>query len=148
MITNKRPAALLLLTLLVLAAACASGGQRSATSNSSLVTAEDIAKYPNEPIEMIIARKVPGVTASRDSDGDIILVIRGAASVMNQPRPPLFVLNDIPLLTRTNALANIDPLDIASISVLKGTEAALYGIDGADGVVVVKTKMGGARKSN
>ena len=148
MITNNRPAALLLLTVLGVAAACASGGQRSASSNSSVVTAEDIAKYPNEPIEMIIARKVPGVTASRDSDGDIILVIRGAASVMNQPRPPLFVLNDIPLLMRTNALANINPLDIASIRVLKGADAGLYGIDGADGVVVVTTKAAGARKSN
>ena len=37
-------------------------------------------------------------------------------------------------------LASRNPLDIASIKVLKGTDAAIYGMNGAHGVSVIKMK--------
>src|SRR5205085_2072946 len=43
----------------------------------------------------------------------------------------------------TNRAADIDPNDIETITVLKGPEAAaLYGIDAANGAVVITTKRG------
>ena len=146
MITIKRRAALAVMTIIGLSAGCASGGQRSATTDSSLVTAEDIAKYPNEPIEKIIERKVPGVTVAQTADG-ITLMIRGARTTNDLPKPPLYVVNDVPFQAGADgALTGINPLDIASIKVLKGPEAAIYGIDGANGVIIIKTKSGSRPK--
>ena len=45
----------------------------------------------------------------------------------------------------TAAAADINPEDIESLTVLKGPEAsALYGIDAANGAIVITTKRGHA----
>src|SRR5213080_5365752 len=45
----------------------------------------------------------------------------------------------------TNRAADLNPDDIATLTVLKGPEAAaLYGIGGAHGAIVITTKHGGA----
>lgn len=79
--------------------------------------------------------------------------IRGVASVSSGSRP-LFVVDGVPLndtdLTSNqganqglNPLANINPNDIESISVLKDASAtAIYGSRGSNGVVIVTTKSG------
>jgi TonB-dependent starch-binding outer membrane protein SusC len=40
-------------------------------------------------------------------------------------------------------LSGINPEDIESIKLLRGADATLYGIDGANGVIVITTKRGG-----
>jgi TonB-dependent SusC/RagA subfamily outer membrane receptor len=45
------------------------------------------------------------------------------------------------------ALTGINPHDIESIRVLKGAEAGLYGIEGANGVIVITMKRGGKAAS-
>ncbi len=79
--------------------------------------------------------------------------IRGVASVSSGARP-LFVIDGVPLndtdLTSNqganqglNPLANINPNDIASMSVLKDASAtAIYGSRGSNGVVLITTKSG------
>ncbi|HEY6901995.1 MAG TPA: SusC/RagA family TonB-linked outer membrane protein [Puia sp.] len=58
---------------------------------------------------------------------------------------PLVVVNGIPLVTDWY---NINPEDIESIDVLKGTSAsALYGSRGKDGAIMVTTKRGSGSKS-
>lgn len=55
-------------------------------------------------------------------------------------KDPLFVIDDI---IRTKADFDLlDPTEVESISVLKDAAAAIYGILGANGVVVIKTKRG------
>lgn len=57
---------------------------------------------------------------------------------------PLVVVNGIPLVTDWY---NINPEDIESITVLKGTSAsALYGSRGKDGAIMITTKRGGSSK--
>ena len=51
---------------------------------------------------------------------------------------PLFILNGTPIEEST--FSRIIPLDIQKLSVLKGTETTIYGIRGANGVIVVETK--------
>jgi TonB-linked SusC/RagA family outer membrane protein len=86
------------------------------------------------------------------------ITIRGNTSITGDNQP-LFVVNGIPMDNRSqgaggtayggvdfgNAIQDINPDDIASITVLKGPNAsALYGSRGANGVILITTKTGRA----
>src|SRR5688572_18944317 len=119
---------------------CAPAASRGSGVDGTLITAEDIEKNPNLPIESLIQRKVPGVMVTRATDGSIALQIRGASSINGEIPSPLYVLNDLPFNPGPGgALTGINPRDIVSIKVLKGGDA-LYGLQGANGVIVIKTK--------
>lgn len=65
--------------------------------------------------------------------------VRGISSV-NSNSNPLFIVDDVPI----NNISSINPDDIASLEVLKDASAtAIYGVRGANGVVIIKTKKGG-----
>ena len=65
--------------------------------------------------------------------------IRGITSI-NSNSNPLYIVDDVPI---TN-INTINPDDIASVEVLKDASAtAMYGVRGANGVVIIKTKRGG-----
>jgi TonB-dependent SusC/RagA subfamily outer membrane receptor len=75
--------------------------------------------------------------------GGIAVRIRGVTSPVGN-NEPLYVVDGIPIQAGPGgSLFGINPHDIASIDVLKGTAAAIYGVRGANGVIVVKTKRGG-----
>jgi TonB-dependent SusC/RagA subfamily outer membrane receptor len=85
--------------------------------------------------------RFPGVTVMRTSDGGIAVRIRGTTSFMSG-NEPLYVLDGIPIQAGPGgSLTGINPHDIASIEVLKNpAETAMYGMRGANGVIVIKTK--------
>jgi TonB-dependent starch-binding outer membrane protein SusC len=131
--------------LVALAAACAPAATQSGggTSNAAIITAEDLERYPNVPIEKILERKVPGLEAIRTSTGGIALRIRGVSAWDGTERPPLYILNGTPIAAGPEgALPNISVDDIETIKVLRGPETAIYGVDGANGVIVITTKRG------
>lgn len=87
--------------------------------------------------------------------------IRGNNSFFGNSQP-LIIVDGIPYsndqVTTTNqvqnggayssGLANLDPNDIASMNVLKGSSAAaLYGSRASNGVIVITTKSGSARRT-
>jgi TonB-dependent SusC/RagA subfamily outer membrane receptor len=110
-----------------------------------MVTSKDF-QDPNESIEQVLQRKVPGVLVTRTGDGGIALQIRGVSSYNGAVTPPLYVLNGVTFHPGPGgALTGINPHDIESIKVLKGAEAGLYGIEGANGVIVITTKQPGKR---
>jgi TonB-dependent SusC/RagA subfamily outer membrane receptor len=55
---------------------------------------------------------------------------------------PLYVVDGVPVDAGPNGTLNwLNPLDIASITVLKyGASTAIYGVRGANGVIVITTK--------
>jgi TonB-dependent starch-binding outer membrane protein SusC len=140
-------AAVPLCALLVLAGACAPAAtRREAQSGAGVVTAEDIERQQNKPIEMVLQEKVPGLTIRRTSDGSLAFQIRGATTITGENAPPLFVLNDLPTEPGPGGtLPGVNPYDIESIKVLKGPDAAIYGMRGANGVIVIRTKKPGTR---
>jgi TonB-dependent starch-binding outer membrane protein SusC len=144
--TSSFPGFALSVAVLVgLAAACASGSTRSAPPQKGTVTAEDIANHPNEPIERVLQRKVPGLVVTRAADGGIALQIRGATSFSGS-NAPLYVIDDTPIEPGPGgSLPGIDPYTIESIKVLKGADAGIYGIRGLNGVIVITTKKPGKR---
>ncbi len=71
------------------------------------------------------------------------LRVRGTGSI-NSSSEPLYVVDGVPV-TNTK---NLNPADFESISVLKdASSAAIYGAQGANGVVLITTKKGKAGKS-
>lgn len=76
------------------------------------------------------------VTAGSGSPGaGLNILIRGVQS--NGDNSPLYVVDGN--LTDPNL---INPNDIESITVLKDAQAAIYGVRGANGVIIIKTKSG------
>ncbi len=119
-----------------------------------------------EPDELVNARetnltnalnaKVAGVQviSSSGSPGSSANIrIRGNTSI-NGNNSPLFVVDGIPIdnqefgngvagVDQSNRVVDLNPSDIASLTVLKGPAAtALYGIRAANGAVVITTKRG------
>ena len=126
------------------ASGCSARQGNHEPSSGTLITSEDL-QNPNLSIEQVLQRKVPGLRVSRATDGSLVLQLRDSDSYRGGT-PPLYVLNGLPYRPGPGgALTGINPLDIASIQVLRGAEAALYGIDGVNGVIVITTKMGGSR---
>ncbi|WP_417291373.1 SusC/RagA family TonB-linked outer membrane protein [Corallibacter sp.] len=115
-----------------------SQNKKDVTGAVSLVTSEtlDVLK----PIEPALALQgtVSGVSigsASGSPGSGYNIVIRGTSS--NGSNAPLVIIDGY-----TGNLNSINPDDIESISILKDAQAAIYGIAGANGVVLVKTKSG------
>ena len=128
---------------IALIAGCKSGqrtGNDAPPAPRADVTSEDIQRAPGQSIEEILKGRVAGVTVTR-IDGGIAVRIRGATSIYGS-NEPLYVLDGIPIAPGPGgSLTGIDPYDIESIVVLKDpADTALYGMRGANGVIVIKTK--------
>ncbi|WP_192085261.1 SusC/RagA family TonB-linked outer membrane protein [Algoriphagus sp. Y33] len=109
-----------------------------------------------------LSGKVAGVNVTPPSTGaagSSRVVIRGGSSLTGNDQP-LYVVNGIPIESGNlgnagmwggndsgDGLSSISPDDIESMSVLKGNAAAaLYGARAANGVILITTKSGTARK--
>ena len=110
--------------------------------NNSVVTAEDIERAPGQPIEKIVADRVPGVSLAQGSDGRLSLRIRGPGSFQSS-NEPLYVIDGVPVEPGTGSgLSGINPHDVESIEVVKDAPGTTqYGVRGANGVIIVKTKL-------
>lgn len=113
----------------------------SAAPSEKVVTAEDIQRTPGASLDQAMAAKFSGVWITRASDGGLRIRIRGTTSLMGN-QEPLYVLDGVPLQSGLGGnLAGIVPADIESIEVLKDAIATtMYGMRGANGVIIVKTK--------
>lgn len=72
------------------------------------------------------------------------IIIRGVSSVNpSQSNEPLFVVDGMPIRGGGSSMADLNPADIETMSVLKGAAAsALYGQEGSNGVILITTKSG------
>ncbi|WP_138476628.1 TonB-dependent receptor [Dyadobacter bucti] len=109
------------------------------------VSAKEIENEPVIQVGQALQGKVPGLQVSQNSGAPgsgLLIRVRGTGTVNNAE--PLYVIDGNP---------NSSPLDIApeqieSIQVLKSASAAaIYGAQGANGVVLITTKQGKAGKS-
>ena len=120
------------------------------------------AKEPN--LANALSGKIAGLQVVRSSDGPAgssKILLRGSNSLTGSNQP-LIVVDGIPIdnftgapdngywnrsLDMGNGIADINPDDIESLSVLKGpSAAALYGSRAGNGVILITTKSG--RKQN
>ena len=132
---------------LALVASCTHSRRDMGPATAPVVTAEDIERSPGTPIEQIIEAKIPGVQVTRTSSGAIAIRIRGTSSFYGS-NDPLYVIDGTPLdAGREGALTGVNPYDIESIRVLKDpADIGIYGVRGANGVIVITTKRPGGRE--
>lgn len=138
------------------------------------VDGEAIAQTRRDNFLNALAGRVPGATITSTSGlpgASSTIVLRGATSIGGNNQP-LFVVDGVPYDNQTlnqenlvassnpsgvgfanrngdygNRAMDINPEDIETVTILKGPEAtALYGSQGAAGVVLVTTKRGKAGK--
>jgi TonB-dependent SusC/RagA subfamily outer membrane receptor len=105
------------------------------------VTREDLDQNPSQPIERVLQGHVAGVVITQNAEGGISVRIRGQTTINGQTEP-LFIIDGLPIEPGPGgSLVGINPHDIASIEVLKDAASlAFYGVRGANGVILIKTK--------
>lgn len=118
---------------------CAHGNTKATEPRPAAgINAEDIARAPAVSIEQLLISRVPGLVLTRGRDGHTVMHLRGVGT--SDEEEPLFVVNGI-ALGSASSLGAINRFDIASIEVLKDpASTAMYGMRGANGVIVIKTK--------
>ncbi len=83
--------------------------------------------------------KVPGVNVSGSGDNAYV-TIRGISSFQSG-NTPLYVVDGQAIGNNYSQANNmVNPQDIDYVRVLKGPDAAIYGVRGANGVIVIVTK--------
>ena len=124
------------------------------------MNADDVTTHKDANFINSLNGKIAGVNINASSagvGGASKVVMRGTKSI-SQTSNALYVIDGVPMFTKaregstefgsqgtTDPIADINPEDIESISVLTGAAAAaLYGSDAANGAIVVTTKKGQA----
>lgn len=88
----------------------------------------------------LLEGRVAGLQVTRNGDGSLTLRIRGDRSLLSAG-DPLLVVDGTPMSDGTTVLQDMDPRDVASISVLKDAGSlAAYGSRGANGVIIITMK--------
>jgi TonB-linked SusC/RagA family outer membrane protein len=102
------------------------------TGATVTVGSEEIAKRYNTNIINSLEGRVPGLVNYRGTT-----TIRGVSTI-NASRAVLVVLDGLPI---EGSIANVNPYDVESVTVLKdAAAAAIYGARAANGVIVITTK--------
>lgn len=131
--------------------------KRDVTGSISQVKGEAIANLATPSFESQLAGRAAGVQITPPSGilGEAPQIrIRGVNSITSGTEP-LIVVDGVPIVsgnrsgnTPTNALADINPGDIASFEILKdGAATAIYGSRAANGVILITTKKGVSGKA-
>jgi len=127
-----------------------------------VVNENEIKNIPIRTIDGVLSGQTAGltvVTQSGTPGGQNIIKLRGGSSI-NASNQPLIVIDGIPAITgeysqvgmsgqELNAMTDINPNDIESISILKDASAtSVYGARASNGVILITTKKGSRGKTN
>lgn len=121
------------------------GVQKKANLTGSVATlnTEALESRSVSSVSAALAGQMPGVTAVQASGApgsqSATITIRGKNSI--NTASPLIIIDGVP--SNATAMNAIDPNDIASLSVLKdAASSAIYGVQAANGVILLTTKRG------
>lgn len=158
------------LDAIVVTALGQTAAQREIGTAQQTVSGAPIAATQRENFVNALQGRIAGVDVTQTSGvpgASTVITIRGISSISSSNQP-LMIVDGLPIdntttntanlasdaptsalafnnrgVDFTNRAADINPEDIESITVLKGPEAsALYGIDAANGAIVITTKRG------
>ncbi|HVI43964.1 MAG TPA: SusC/RagA family TonB-linked outer membrane protein [Chitinophaga sp.] len=141
--------------------------EKSVTYATQQVSGVELTKAKDPNLMNTLNGKVAGLTIQSSSSGvggSTKVILRGNKSGLGNNQA-LYVIDGVPMNNSTtnqpttayggtaaydggDPISNMNPDDIESISVLKGASAsALYGSQGANGVILITTKSGKAGKT-
>jgi TonB-linked SusC/RagA family outer membrane protein len=115
------------------------------TGSVASVPKERLSQLPVTNVMQAVQGSVAGVTISQGSSvpgSQPTTIVRGQNSI-NAGTGPFVVVDGIPLSKTGGSLNDINPNDIESMEILKDASAvAIYGTNGANGVILITTKRG------
>jgi len=122
------------------------------------VKGDELAKAKETNVLNSLQGKVAGaqITSSSGAPGASSRIVLRGTSSLDGNNQPLFVVDGVPIsnegfgsgdgyggVDRSSGIADINPEDVESMTVLKGPNAAaLYGSRASNGVILIKTKTG------
>ncbi len=132
--------------------------EKTLTYAQQSVDGDELTKTRDINFMNSLSGKAAGVEIKKNASGpggSTRIVLRGTKSLTGDSEP-LFVIDGIPMANNKpsqagmwggwdggDGLSQMNPEDIESVSILKGSNAAaLYGSQGANGVVLITTKSG------
>ncbi len=123
------------------------GTQKKITNTGavSMITGKSIRDVPSANVQNTLAGRLPGFFSQQRSGAPgrdaADFFIRGVSSLNSSGNQPLIIVDDIEYTY--NQVAQLDANEIETISILKdASTTAVYGIKGANGVLVITTKRG------
>ena len=124
------------------------GTQTKATVTGALTTIDSkaLVKAPVADVTNVLAGQMPGVSTVQETgqpgEDYAKIYIRGVGSLNESASTPLILVDGV-----ERALNTVDPNEIESLSILKdAASTAVFGVRGANGVIIVTTKRGDAGK--
>ena len=119
----------------------------SFTGSSTMVGGKTLEKLQVSNVSKALEGTAPGVQVAMQSGqpgSEATIRVRGIGSI-NSSSSPLIVVDGMPY---DGSLSNINTADIERMDVLKdASSTALYGSRAANGVIMITTKKGNAKKS-
>ncbi len=118
------------------------------TGAVSTVTGKELRENPTASLQNTLSGRLPGFfsqqSSGRPGNDGATFFIRGQSSYNNGSNTPLIIVDDIEF--SYDQFARLDPNEIETLSILKdASTTAVYGVKGANGVVVVTTRRGSTR---
>lgn len=112
----------------------------------SSVSTKELTQSPVSNLSNALAGRLPGLISiqrsGRQGSDDAQLLIRGVATLNGSG--PMVVVDGV----EGRTIADIEPSDVESVSILKdATATAIYGIRGANGVVLITSRRGSSSKA-
>ena len=121
--------------------------KESLTGAMQVVSSEKLLDATSPTVENLLSGKVPGVqvTSGGGQPGQQGKVVIRGKSTVNGSTDPLWIVDGV--IVGSDA-GSLNPADIESMSILKdAASTAIYGSQGANGVIVVTTKRGKTGKA-
>ena len=124
------------------------GTQTKATVTGALASIDNkaLVKAPVADVTNVLAGQMPGVATVQETgqpgEDYAKIYIRGASSLSDSNSSPLILVDGV-----ERPLNTVDPNEIESLSILKdAASTAVFGVRGANGVIIVTTKRGDVGK--
>ena len=125
------------------------GVQRKATITGAIVSMgnEELLKTPTTSLSNALAGRLPGFSSIQYSGlpgyDDPTIFVRGIGTLSSGASTPLILVDGV-----ERSFTQIDPNEVSDISILKDASAtAVFGVRGANGVILVTTKRGESGKA-
>ncbi len=123
------------------------GAQKKETVTGAIATVQtkELKQSSSANLSVALAGRLPGLTALQSSgmpgNDEVNMYLRGVGTTNGAD--PLILIDGVP---RDN-LNSLDPNEIASVSILKdASSTAVFGVRGANGVILVTTRRGDSDK--
>lgn len=117
--------------------------KQTVTGSMTSVSVKELSQSPSANVSNALAGRLPGLTVTQYGGGEPgkdvgSLTIRGLSTYNGSAQSPIVIVDGV-----ERSFTNLSPDEIETFSILKDASAtAVYGVRGANGVIIVTTKRG------